>query len=85
MAVLLIADVNDGQLATDQVAKTLTALAPLGAMDVLVAGTGAEAAAAQAATLAGVAKVLLADDAAYNHYRHEVLKFLYEKHHKTAA
>ena len=30
-------------------------------------------------------RLQLADDAAYNHYRHEVLKFLYEKHHKTAA
>lgn len=30
-------------------------------------------------------RLALADDAAYNHYRHEVLKFLYEKHHKTAA
>jgi nitrate/nitrite transport system ATP-binding protein len=30
-------------------------------------------------------RLQLADDAAYNHYRHEVLTFLYEKHHKTAA
>jgi len=30
-------------------------------------------------------RLSLADDAAYNHYRHEVLTFLYEKHHKTAA
>ena len=67
MAVLLIADVNDGQLATDQVAKTLSALASLGPVDVLVAGSGTAAAAAQAATLAGVAKVLLAEDAAYSH------------------
>jgi electron transfer flavoprotein alpha subunit len=67
MAVLLLADVNDGQLATDQVAKTLTAVKSLGAVTVLVAGTGGDAAAAEAATLDGVAKVLFADDHAYCH------------------
>jgi electron transfer flavoprotein alpha subunit len=67
MAVLLLADVNDGQLATDQVAKTLTAVKSLGPVTVLVAGTGGDAAAAEAATLAGVAKVLFADDHAYCH------------------
>ncbi|AZL58826.1 electron transfer flavoprotein subunit alpha/FixB family protein [Tabrizicola piscis] len=67
MAVLLLADVNDGQLATDQVAKTLTAVKSLGPVTVLVAGTGGDAAAAEAATLDGVAKVLFADDHAYCH------------------
>ncbi|MBD3765734.1 MAG: electron transfer flavoprotein subunit alpha/FixB family protein [Rhodobacterales bacterium] len=67
MAVLLIAEVNDGQLALDAVAKALTAVAPLGAVDVLVAGAGAEAAAAQAATLAGVARVRHAPDHALCH------------------
>ncbi len=67
MAVLLLADVNDGQLATDAVAKTLTALAPLGDVHVLVAGQGGEAAAAEAATLQGVSKVLFAGDHAYCH------------------
>ena len=67
MAVLLIADVNEGALATDQVAKTLAAVAGLGAVHVLVAGTGGDAAAAEAATLQGVAKVLFADDHAYCH------------------
>ncbi|MCX7286103.1 MAG: FAD-binding protein [Rhodobacterales bacterium] len=67
MAVLLLADVNDGQLATDQVAKTLTAVKSLGPVTVLVAGTGGDAAAAEAATLAGVSKVLFADDHAYCH------------------
>ena len=64
MAVLLLADVNDGQLATDQVAKALTAVKSLGPVTVLVAGPDAGAAAAEAATLDGVAKVLLAEDAA---------------------
>ncbi|MDE3238679.1 MAG: FAD-binding protein [Paracoccaceae bacterium] len=67
MAVLLIADVNDGALATDQVAKTLAAVAGLGEVHVLVAGQGGDAAAAEAATLAGVAKVIFADDHAYCH------------------
>lgn len=66
MAVLLIADVNDGALATDQVGKALTAVAGLGAVHVLVAGTGGDAA-AEAATLSGVSKVLLAEDHAYYH------------------
>ena len=67
MAVLLLADVVDGKLATDQVAKTLTAVKSLGPVTVLVAGTGGDAAAAEAATLAGVAKVLFADDHVYCH------------------
>jgi electron transfer flavoprotein alpha subunit len=67
MAVLLIADVNEGQLATDAVAKTLAAVAGLGEVHVLVAGTGGDAAAAEAATLSGVSKVLFAEDHAYCH------------------
>jgi electron transfer flavoprotein alpha subunit len=59
--------VNEGQLATDQVAKALTAVKSLGPVTVLVAGTGGDAAAAEAATLVGVAKVLFADDHAYCH------------------
>jgi electron transfer flavoprotein alpha subunit len=67
MAVLLLADVADGKLATDQVAKALTAVKSLGPVTVLVAGAGGDAAAAEAATLAGVAKVLFADDHVYCH------------------
>jgi electron transfer flavoprotein alpha subunit len=67
MAVLLIADVNEGQLATDAVAKTLMAIKSLGDVHVLVAGTGGDAAAAEAATLDGVTKVLFAGDHAYCH------------------
>ena len=67
MAVLLLADVVGGALATDQVAKALTAVKSLGPVTVLVAGPDAAAAAAEAATLDGVAKVLLAEDAAYAH------------------
>ena len=67
MAVLLIADVNEGKLATDSVAKTLAAVKSLGEVHVLVAGQGGDAAAAEAATLQGVTKVLFADDHAYCH------------------
>ncbi|HLQ19736.1 MAG TPA: FAD-binding protein [Tabrizicola sp.] len=67
MAVLLLADVVEGKLATDQVAKTLTAVKSLGPVTVLVAGTGGDAAAAEAATLDGVGKVLFADDHVYCH------------------
>jgi electron transfer flavoprotein alpha subunit len=67
MAVLLLADVVEGKLATDQVAKALTAVKSLGPVTVLVAGTGGDAAAAEAATLAGVTKVLFAEDHAYCH------------------
>lgn len=63
MAVLLIADVNGGALATDAVAKTLTAVASLGEVHLLVAGPAS--AAAEAATLQGAAKVLHADDAGH--------------------
>ena len=66
MAVLLLADVNDGALATDAVAKALSAVKGLGEVHILVAGTSA-AAAAEAAKLDGAAKVLHADGAAYDH------------------
>jgi electron transfer flavoprotein alpha subunit len=67
MAVLLLAEVTGGALATDAVAKTLTAVTPLGEIHVLVAGQGGDAAAAEAATLTGVSKVLFADDLGYCH------------------
>jgi len=67
MAVLLLADVVDGQPATDQVAKALTAVRGLGAVTVLVAGAGGDAAAAEAAALSGVERVLFADDHVYCH------------------
>ena len=66
MAVLLLADVNDGQLATDAVAKALAAVKGLGEVHVLVAGSAAGAA-AEAAKLDGVAKVLHAGAAGFDH------------------
>ncbi len=67
MAVLLLAEVIEGKLALDSTAKTLAAVQGLGEVTVLVAGTGGDAAAAEAATLQGVAKVLFADDHVYCH------------------
>ena len=67
MATLLLAEVHGDKL-NDATAKAMTAAAALGApVHILVAGQGADAAAAEAAKLAGVEKVLVADDAAYGH------------------
>ncbi|MFT4181114.1 MAG: electron transfer flavoprotein subunit alpha/FixB family protein [Rhizobium sp.] len=63
MAILLLADHDNAHL-SDQTAKALTAAAKIGSdIHVLVAGAGAKAAAEQAAKLAGVSKVLVAEDA----------------------
>jgi electron transfer flavoprotein alpha subunit len=59
--------VIEGKLATDAVSKALTAVKPLGDVHVLVAGKGGDAAAAEAATLQGVSKVIFADDHGYCH------------------
>jgi len=63
MAILLLAEHDNASL-NDQTAKALSAAAKIGGdVHVLVAGSGAKAAADAAAKLAGVSKVLLADDA----------------------
>ncbi|MCJ7994268.1 electron transfer flavoprotein subunit alpha/FixB family protein [Rhizobium cremeum] len=63
MAILLLAE-HDNATVSDQTAKTLTAAAKIGSdVHVLVAGSGAKAAADAAAKLSGVSKVLVADDA----------------------
>jgi electron transfer flavoprotein alpha subunit len=67
MAVLLIAEITDGALAMDATAKTVTAAKALGDVTVLAAGASAKAAADAAATIEGVSKVLLAEDALYGH------------------
>jgi len=65
MAILLLAE-HDNATLSDQTAKTLTAATQIGGdVHVLVAGSGAKAAAEEAAKLSGVSKVLLADDASY--------------------
>ncbi|CZT36269.1 electron transfer flavoprotein subunit alpha/FixB family protein [Rhizobium sp. 9140] len=63
MAILLLAD-HDGQTVSDATARTISAATAIGGdIHVLVAGDGADASAASAAALAGVSKVLLANDA----------------------
>ena len=67
MAVLLIAEVVNGELSVDATAKALTAATQMGDVTVLCAGSGCSGAAAEAANLAGVSKVLCASDDAYGH------------------
>ncbi|UWQ78788.1 electron transfer flavoprotein subunit alpha/FixB family protein [Leisingera sp. S132] len=67
MAVLLLAEVTDGALALDATAKAVAAAAPLGDVTVLAAGASAAAAGEEAAKIAGVAKVLVAEDASLGH------------------
>jgi electron transfer flavoprotein alpha subunit len=63
MAILLLAE-HDNNSLNDQTAKALTAASQIGSdVHVLVAGSGAKGAAEQASKLAGVSKVLIADDA----------------------
>jgi electron transfer flavoprotein alpha subunit len=67
MSVLLIAEHSNDAL-NAATAKAMTAAAALGGdVDVLVAGKGARAAAEQAAKLAGVCKVLLAEGDQFEH------------------
>jgi electron transfer flavoprotein alpha subunit len=62
MTILLLADHDNASL-SDQTAKALTAASKIGGdVHVLVAGKGAKAAADAAAKLAGVSKVLLAEN-----------------------
>ncbi|MFV1464361.1 MULTISPECIES: electron transfer flavoprotein subunit alpha/FixB family protein [unclassified Phaeobacter] len=67
MAVLLLAEVTDGALALDATAKAVTAASKLGDVTVLAAGASAAAAGAEAAKIAGVSKVLVAEDASLGH------------------
>ena len=65
MSALVLAD-HDGSALGDATLATVTAAAALGGpVHVLVAGSGAQAIADAAGRIAGVEKVLLADDAAY--------------------
>ncbi len=67
MATLLIGEIANGRL-SDLVARALTAAAQISQpVDILVAGRNVGEAATAAAKLAGVRKVRVADDAAYEH------------------
>ena len=67
MAVLLLAEVTNGELNRDATAKAVNAVKGLGDVTVLAAGASAKAAAEAAATIDGVARVLVAEDALYGH------------------
>ena len=67
MAVLLLGEVNGGELALDATAKAVTAAQSLGDVTVLCAGASAAAAGEEAAKIDGVAKVLVAEDASLGH------------------
>ncbi|MGP9466246.1 electron transfer flavoprotein subunit alpha/FixB family protein [Halomonas sp. TP35] len=65
MSILVLADINDGQLASATAHVVAAAKAIGGDIDVLVAGEGVQAAAEAAAKLDGVSKVRVADNAVY--------------------
>ncbi|MGC1494512.1 MAG: FAD-binding protein [Sulfitobacter sp.] len=67
MAVLLLAEVTDGELSMDATAKAVTAATQLGDVTVLCCGGSAAAAGDAAAKITGVAKVLVAEDASLGH------------------
>ena len=67
MPVLLLAEITEGTLALDATSKAVTAAQTLGEVTVLAVGAQAQAAAEQAATITGVARVLVAEDALYGH------------------
>ncbi|MEM6588092.1 MAG: FAD-binding protein [Pseudomonadota bacterium] len=67
MSVLLLAEVNDGELAMDATAKAMTAAKQLGDVTVLCAGGSAAAAGEAAAKIDGVSKVIVAEDASLGH------------------
>ena len=72
MAVLLIADINAGELSVDATAKAATAATALGDVTVLCMGANASGPAAEAAKIDGVAKVLCAEDASLGHQMAEI-------------
>jgi len=67
MSVLLLAEVNNGELSLDATSKAVTAAKLMGDVTILCAGASASAAGAEAATIDGVSKVLIAEDASLGH------------------
>ncbi len=67
MAVLLLAEVTDGELAMDATAKAVTAAVQLGDVTVLCCGASAAAAGEAASKIKGITKVLVAEDASLGH------------------
>ena len=67
MAVLLLAEVTDGELNVDATAKAVTAAKAMGDVTVLCAGASAAAAGDAATKIDGVSKVLVAEDPSLGH------------------
>jgi len=67
MAVLLLAEVNSGELALDATAKAVSAAKALGDVTVLCAGASAAGAGEAASKIDGVAKVLVAEGDSLGH------------------
>ena len=67
MSVLLLAEVNNGELSLDATSKAVTAAKLMGDVTVLCAGASAAAAGAEAAKINGVSKVLVAEDPSLGH------------------
>ncbi|AVO38420.1 electron transfer flavoprotein subunit alpha/FixB family protein [Pukyongiella litopenaei] len=67
MAVLLLAEVSNGELSLDATAKAVTAAKQLGDVTALCAGAHAAAAGDAAAKIDGVSRVLVAEDASLGH------------------
>ena len=72
MSVLVIAEHDNAELKPATL-NTITAAQELGQVTVLVAGSGCKAVAEAVAKVAGVAKVLLADDTILEHALAETL------------
>lgn len=66
MTVLVLVE-HDNKTLKDATLSAVTAAAKLGEVHALVAGKGVDGVAREAAAVAGIAKVLVADDAAYEH------------------
>lgn len=67
MSILVIAEHDNSSLKADTLKAVSAGSAIGGDIHVLVAGSGCQAAAEQAAKISGVSKVLVADNAAYEH------------------
>lgn len=67
MSILVIAEHDNSSLKADTLKAVSAGVAIGGDIHVLVAGSGCQVAAEQAAKITGVAKVLVADNAAYEH------------------
>ncbi|MEY8800667.1 electron transfer flavoprotein subunit alpha/FixB family protein [Leisingera sp. XS_AS12] len=67
MAVLLLAEVADGELVFDATAKAVTAATKLGEVTALCCGGSAAAAGEAAAKIDGISRVLVAEDASLGH------------------